>query len=304
MKFSKRIGHGHCLLWACALWLTSGGPAVAEPPVNLLEIADAQVTLAHELVVSAAIGGTLAELLVREGDRVEPDQLIARLDPRQAQAEVDACQEALRGLLLESRNDVDVRFATMTLQVHRKELEAALAANRQAAGSLSESEIRRRALVVRQAELQIEQAQHLLQVKTAKAAEQQAALTAAKLRLNQHDQVTARAGVVVQVFAKPGQWIAQGSPVVRLVDLDRLRVECFVDEQQAEELAVGAAVWFQPAGDPEARFAGNVVFISPEFHPVSGQTRLWAEIDNDGRLRPGMRGTLGLGSVAEAVVQF
>jgi multidrug efflux pump subunit AcrA (membrane-fusion protein) len=35
-------------------------------------------------------------------------------------------------------------------------------------------------------------------------------------------------------------------------------------------------------------FAGKIVFVSPEVDPITGQVRIWAEIDNrDGRLRPG-----------------
>ena len=41
------------------------------------------------------------------------------------------------------------------------------------------------------------------------------------------------------------------------------------------------------AGKPKS-FAGKIVFVSPEVDPITGQVRIWAEIDNrDGRLRPG-----------------
>jgi macrolide-specific efflux system membrane fusion protein len=38
---------------------------------------------------------------------------------------------------------------------------------------------------------------------------------------------------------------------------------------------------------PQA-FDGTIVFVSPEVDPITGQVRLWAEIDNRKRqLRPG-----------------
>jgi macrolide-specific efflux system membrane fusion protein len=34
--------------------------------------------------------------------------------------------------------------------------------------------------------------------------------------------------------------------------------------------------------------AGTIVFVSPEVDPITGQVRVWAEIDNrEGKLRPG-----------------
>jgi macrolide-specific efflux system membrane fusion protein len=35
-------------------------------------------------------------------------------------------------------------------------------------------------------------------------------------------------------------------------------------------------------------FGGTIVFVSPEVDPITGQVRVWAQIDNrQGRLRPG-----------------
>ena len=42
------------------------------------------------------------------------------------------------------------------------------------------------------------------------------------------------------------------------------------------------------AGEQAAAFDGTVSFVSPEVDPITGQVRIWAEIDNRaGRLRPG-----------------
>ena len=49
---------------------------------------------------------------------------------------------------------------------------------------------------------------------------------------------------------------------------------------------------FQP-GDRVADFHGHIVYVSPEVHPVNGQVRIWAEVDNPRlELRPGTRGLL------------
>ena len=44
-------------------------------------------------------------------------------------------------------------------------------------------------------------------------------------------------------------------------------------------------------------FEGTIVFVSPEVDPISGQVRVWAEIDNrNGRLRPGQPAEMTVGS--------
>jgi macrolide-specific efflux system membrane fusion protein len=53
----------------------------------------------------------------------------------------------------------------------------------------------------------------------------------------------------------------------------------------------------------ETVFTGTVAFVSPEVDPITGQVRIWAEIDNrDGRLRPGQPVRMTIGA-AESVAR-
>ena len=104
-------------------------------------------------------------------------------------------------------------------------------------------------------------------------------------------------GVVVRRQANPGEWVAPGDPIFRVINLDRLRVETFYHTRQAAALSVGTPVEFvaqeSPPESPSPR--GEIVFISPEVDPVTGQVLVWAEFDNTltlPRLRPGQRGLL------------
>jgi multidrug efflux pump subunit AcrA (membrane-fusion protein) len=105
------------------------------------------------------------------------------------------------------------------------------------------------------------------------------------------------AGVVVRRQANPGEWVSPGDPIVRVVNLDRLRVETFYSTRQADALSLGLRVEFVPQGPADERShpQGEIVFISPEVDPVTGQVLVWAEFDNQlatPRLRPGQRGLL------------
>ena len=61
----------------------------------------------------------------------------------------------------------------------------------------------------------------------------------------------------------------------------------------------GCSVKLAAALPPHAKveeFTGKVVFVSPQLQPVTGQVRIWAEVENrDLQLRPGAHGMLTIG---------
>ncbi|MDH3717421.1 MAG: efflux RND transporter periplasmic adaptor subunit, partial [Planctomycetota bacterium] len=87
-----------------------------------------------------------------------------------------------------------------------------------------------------------------------------------------------------------------GDPVVRIIKLDRLRVEAHVDGKKFGRDLEGYSVRLQvtlPPGDRVEEFLGKIVFVSPEVQPVTGEVRVWAEVENPQfRLRPGDHGAL------------
>ena len=83
--------------------------------------------------------------------------------------------------------------------------------------------------------------------------------------------------------------------MIRVVRIDRLRVEAFINLQTGLTLLENSPVVFEVAfpDAPVQEFAGEIVFLNPEADPVNGQIRVWAEIENrDRMLRPGQRGRL------------
>jgi len=88
----------HALATVAALLLAAGAPAIAQPQaasatVELREVedvyaADAVIESVRQATVSAQISGQLTQLLVDAGDRVKRGQLLARIDTREADAQV------------------------------------------------------------------------------------------------------------------------------------------------------------------------------------------------------------------------
>jgi len=87
-----------------------------------------------------------------------------------------------------------------------------------------------------------------------------------------------------------GQYLAIGSPVVTLQDLDTMRVDFSVPEQQLPLLKIGQTVrlGIGGGGNRDMPFAGAIRGIDPKIDPASRLVSIRAEVANpDGKLTPG-----------------
>lgn len=266
---------------------------------DTIEVPDAQISLIQNTFIAAPIPGVVSRVLVEEGQSVKVGHPLVQLDAEQATTELEAAKAAFEAARLQGENDVDARYARRTLEVHQQELKQSAIANQQFAGSISATDIAKLQLVVDQSRLAIEQAEHEMAVSRATAQEKLAAVKMAEARLRKHGVQSAVDGVVVEIDVEAGEWVEGGKPIVRVVSLNPVRVECFVDGRNHGSELVGRAVQFVPSKAGVDDFAskkaltGKVTFVSPELHPVTGQARLWATIDNpDLAARSGMKGSL------------
>jgi macrolide-specific efflux system membrane fusion protein len=260
-----------------------------------LTVDDAQVTLIADVRAPAREAGVLASLNVREGDLVTTGMLLGILE-----SDLAALNHKLAGFeyqiaVVQGSNDVDRRFAVKSLEVAESELQRSLASVAAYSKSVSKTELDRLRLVAEKSRLAIEQAERDLTVAGMTRNMKEQSVGIAEKRLDHHRIVSALEGMVVEVLHRPGEWLNPGDPVVRIIKLDRLRVEAFVDASlyDGSLLACPARLVTKLPKAQDAEFLGRVVFVSPEVQPVTGQIRVWAEVDNpDLRLRPGMRGTM------------
>jgi multidrug efflux pump subunit AcrA (membrane-fusion protein) len=230
--------------------------------------------------------------------------------------------------------DFAVRYARRSATVAHAELQRAQAARKEVRDSVSQNEIEHLQLTFDKAKSELEQAEHDLRaaglqsrVKLAEVSGLEATIRRRELelkqtshelaiadiarRLREHDLTVARrdldrrqikaplGGVVVQTYRKPGEWVEPGEKVVRILRLDRLRVEAFVmaRDLQRDPMGVAARLTISLPGNKPVDYPATVTFVSPEIDPVNGQVLVWAEVDNPAPayvLRPGMRAALSI----------
>jgi macrolide-specific efflux system membrane fusion protein len=199
-----------------------------------------------------------------------------------------------------AENDVAVRFARKAHEVAAAEYRRALESVEKFQKSVSQTELDQLRLTTEKALLGIEQAELEQSVARLAMRQKEAELDTARLKLERHRLRAPFAGMVAEIKKGRGEWVSPGDTVLRLVRLDRLRVEAFVPARDVVALqAQSVTVLVDVPGQGRARSIATLVFVSPEVNPVNGQVLIWAEVENHGLLlKPGQTATLAIENAA------
>jgi macrolide-specific efflux system membrane fusion protein len=243
--------------------------------------------------LAAQLSGTLRELTVTEGDVVEVGQIIGRIDDDAVRLKLEHLRTEINIAKKKQANDINHRLAEKGKLVAINEFERAVKANALVPDTYPLNEIDRLRLMADKAALEVERAIYDQEI-----AELEVQLASSDYRqayeLYLRHQIKAPVeGVVTAVEKRVGEWLDPGTTLVRIVRIDRLRVEGFISATEALGNLVGRSALVQLIGAPESTFAqARVAFVSPDVNPVNSQVRVFLEIDNaEGVLRPGLRVT-------------
>ena len=269
--------------------LAGASPARSAEPIPVESVL---IRLIEEVDVPAQEEGLLVEVTVEEGARVRRGDLLAKLDDKTAQVAFERAKTEVAIADRKAGNDVTIRFAKKATEVAKAELARAEESIKKYPKSVSDTEIDRLRLTVDRSTLEIEQAEHLLDVEqlTGKLKEREAEAAAISLERRQiHSPID---GVVVEINARAGEWVEPGEKVMRVLRMDRLKAEGFISAKDLRDDILGAEarVTVDLPGRKDYSVTGRVKFVSPEIDPVNGQVRVWVEIENpDLLLRSGLR---------------
>jgi RND family efflux transporter MFP subunit len=267
---------------------------VEPPAVSAIEVESVVLRLIEEAEVPAQEAGVITGVAVREGQRVKQGELLAQLDDQVSRLAADAAKAKYDITREKATNDVKIRYAQKALEVSEAELRRSTESIEKFAKSVSQSQLDVEQLTVQKNRLEAEQADHDQAVAVLEMKAQENELTAARAEITRRRIVAPFDGAIVQLYIRKGEWAEPGQKALRIVNTDHLKAEGFIRADDAAAAAPGKAVELviEMAGKPKS-FAGKIVFVSPEVDPITGQVRIWAEIDNrDGQLRPGQAATM------------
>lgn len=195
----------------------------------------------YESNIGFRVAGKITARHVNVGDLVKKGQLIASLDPSDAQLQAQAA-------------GADVQAAQANLALAQAEL----ARQRQ----LYEKQF------ISKSALDMREAEYKTALARVQQSQSQSAVSAHQTRYTQL--LADRAGVVANITAEPGQVVAAGQTIAQVLDPSALEVLLAVPESDIHGLHVGMPAHIQLWANSSALFNGKVRELSPT---ANAQTR-------------------------------
>ncbi len=214
----------------------------------------------REVVITAEISGKVIRLFADEGDKVSRGQLIVRLD------------------------DENIKLQIMQARARVKEIEANLEDSRKnlerfeklfAAQNISKTALEREQLKV--------------QVQAAQLSSAKANLEILKKKQRDTKIISPISGSIAKLDIEVGEFIANGTPVVTIVDISEMEIGVGVPQMDVVYVKKGKVVEVYPQAFPGQKFNGYVtsVGVKANFRTLTFDTKVSIE-NPDERLKPGM----------------
>jgi multidrug resistance efflux pump len=245
-------------------------------------VRNCQVFFLDDVDVPAEEAGRLIQVAARVGDLVASDQLLARIDDRPAQLRKQAAELERSAARVRAEDDIEVRFSVASFELAEAELNQDLEINRKTPGVIPAAEIRRKRLAQHRAELQIDRSKLDQKVAGMTAEVQTAAVQTAEESIRRCQIQAPFDGTVIDLYRQQNEWVNAGDPVLRVVRLDRLHVDGFLDSSQYNPSEIAnrpVTVEVELARGRIERFVGKVIHVSPQLQ-AGNRYRFRAEVEN------------------------
>ena len=243
--------------------------------------------------------GSVAEVLVKPGQTVKKGDVLVNVKSAELERELVEAQQGIEMLTETIASDINTRDAELGArsanaalqqlsELHQKHAASSLEVAR------SEGEVSRWELRVKQAEVEKRKLQLQLRHK-------RTLLTRLQERLAQLQVRSHADGIVESVNTHAGKSIQRGDVLLRVVSLDRVRIEFDVDESKVfPPQLLGEKVVFElnPGYRKQVQLSGKIAFVSTEVD-LNNRAHAWADCENirNGNhwvVRPGMTGTIAI----------
>ena len=198
-------------------------------------------------------------------------------------------------------DDIEVQYAIKSYELAQAELQQDLDINRKSPGAVPENEIRRKQLAEHRAKLSIDRSRLDMKVARMTADVKNSLVMAAEDSILRRRIVAPFDGMVVDVYHDNAEWVDAGEPLLRVVRMDRLHVDGFLDGNLYNPTDVAdcrVTVEIHLAQGRKETFDGRVIHVSP-IVSVGNKVRLKAEVENrvergQPLLRQGMTATMSI----------
>jgi len=214
----------------------------------------------HQAVLNARTGGEVMMVAARAGETVRAGQVIAAMDTRDLKLRALQAEATMQG------NRAEALMAQQKLERMRPLREQNYVSDNETSN-----------------------AERQLEIRNAQVSASAAAL--AQVRQQMADAVVRAPfdGRIAERLVEPGQSVAPGTPLLKIVDLRLMELEAMVPETDMTTIKPGQIVSFQVDGFPGKNFAGRIARINPVARTGSRRIPVYVQVNNqDGLLRAGV----------------
>lgn len=264
-----------------ALLLLAAIPALHAAETVTLRGEDVLTALEEEVSVPAQEAGVLVNIAVREGQQVAVGDPLAQIDNVVPMAKRNVAFYKFKVAEEQASNDVDVRYAELGYDVASTTYEKSLEANRRTPRVISEVDVNQQRLDRDKFKLMWEKAKRDMIIAGWQAKVAEAEYQAAEADLQRRKIISPLDAVVVELKSHVGDWVQQGDTVMRLVRVDRLRVEGKLSAKEhlsSEIMDRPVSVVVEFAKGRRETFQGKIVYVAPEVKV--GLFKVRAEVQN------------------------
>ncbi len=213
----------------------------------------------NDAILSAQTAGTVVNLAER-GHRVQAGQVVAQLDPAIARAAVEQAEASVAAA--QAQFDLAADNLKRQEPLYRDSVISALEFENVRAGH-------------NQAQAQLSQAK--------------AALAQAQQQLRNTSVTAPFSGVVEERLVEKGEQVMPGTPVVRIVNTNLVKITAGVPERYAGDIEIGTPVQVDLASAGIGKRNGRVSFVGSAIDPQSRTFPIEISLENvDARLKPQM----------------
>jgi multidrug efflux pump subunit AcrA (membrane-fusion protein) len=261
---------------------------------DILSVDGAVLKTVETTSVAAQAAGVLNKVHVREGDRVKIGEPLGTIESTSTELQLERSKVALEVAQRNLENTIDIDLAQKNYAVAQNEFDRALESNKVVSDVYPAVEVERLKLVRDRAELEVSRARFAKEIAKLEFLKSQIEHKQLVDMVSKHTIGSPVSGMVVAIEKRTGEWVEPGAVAVRIVEIDRLRIEGFLKAEQADNTLLNrdAQVEIMLAGK-KIQSKAKLVFISPEVNPINSQVRVFLDIDNsDGKLRPGLRASV------------
>ena len=283
-----------CVFLSTGLWAQA--PGSRAPAKTGISVTGALVTAIDDVEVPAQEAGPVADIAVGRGEEVKAGTILGKIDDTDAQLKHEAALAEQAVAEEQANSTAEITAAKHTAGAAEAEYLQSKGLRDRQIEAVSAQQLRRDLLQWQRAVAQtaVAEMEHRMHGKTVGVKMAMAKTAANEIRKRMFKAPVD--GVVVDIRKDIGEWVQPGEAIFRVVRMDKLRVEGFVNasevqQDEVRERAVRVIV-HSPRGE-KVELSGRIDFASPIIE-ANGEFRVHCDVKNkqiDGNwvISPGAR---------------